>query len=89
MLKRKNPSAKDLERGIKKLKRKNQDAKEVEIQLKKISSCKDNEIAKYNQWLTEERRYLNRKLSQRESQVNSLSKENFSLKNELADCQSK
>lgn len=48
MLKRKNPSSKDLERGIKKLKRKNQDAKEVEIQLKKISSCKDNEIAKYN-----------------------------------------
>jgi len=47
MLKRKNHSAEDLKREIKKLKRKNQDAKELEIQLKQIINCKNSELARY------------------------------------------
>lgn len=82
----------DLEREIRKLKRKNRDAKEVEIQLKHIINSKNDEIVRCDQWLTEETEKkwnLSSKLLKQGSQVNSLSKENFSLKNELADCQNK
>ena len=77
---------------FKKLKRKYQNAKELEIQLKHIINSKNDEIFRCDQWLTEEtekRWGLSRKLLQQEPQINSLSKENLSLKNELADCQNK
>jgi len=81
-----------LEREIRRLKRKDKDAKEIEIQLKQIISGKDNEIARYDRWLMEETEKswgLSRRLRKQESQVNSLSEENSSLKSELADCKSK
>jgi hypothetical protein len=92
MLKRKNHSAEDLKRKIKKLKRKNQDAKELEIQLKQIINCKNSELARYERWLAEEMDAnwrLKSKLLKQEPQVKALLEQTSSLTNELADCQNK